>query len=49
MDLCHIKNSQLGKEFWIYKGCVVFRGDIVKNEMILLQLSPSREFGFGCC
>ena len=32
MDLCHIKNSQLGKEFWRYKGRIVFRGDIVKNE-----------------
>ena len=34
MDLCHIKNSQLGKEFWRYKGRVVFRGDIVKNEKV---------------
>jgi hypothetical protein len=25
MDLCHVKNSQLGQEFWIYKGRVVFR------------------------
>ena len=32
MDLCHIKNSQLGKEFWTYKGRVVFRGDIFKDE-----------------
>ena len=32
MDLCHVKNSQLGKEFWTYKGRVVFRGDIVKDE-----------------
>jgi hypothetical protein len=32
MDLCHIKNSQLGKEFWTYKGRIVFRGDIVKDE-----------------
>jgi len=31
-DLCHIKNSQLGEEFWTYKGRVVFRGDIVRNE-----------------
>ena len=27
-----LKNSQLGKEFWTYKGRVVFRGDIVKDE-----------------
>merc|ERR1711963_357674 len=32
MDLCHIKNSQMGKEFWSYKGRIVFRGDIVKDE-----------------
>ncbi len=32
MELCHIKNSQLGKEFWTYKGRLVFRGDIVKDE-----------------
>ena len=32
MDLCHIKNSQLGKEFWTYKGRIVFRCDIVKDE-----------------
>jgi hypothetical protein len=32
MELCHIKNSQLGKEFWVYKGRIVFRGDLVKDE-----------------
>ena len=32
MELCSIKNSQLGKEFWTYKGRLVFRGDIVKDE-----------------
>ena len=32
MDLCHIKNSQLSKEFWSYKGRIVFRGDTVKDE-----------------
>ena len=26
MELCHIKNSQLGKEFWVYKGRIVFMG-----------------------
>ena len=24
MDLCHIKNSQLGKEFWTYNGRLFF-------------------------
>ena len=32
MDLCHLKNSQLGEEFWSYKGRIAFRGDIVKDE-----------------
>ena len=32
MELCSIKNSQLGKEFWSCKGRLVFRGDIVKDE-----------------
>ena len=32
MELCHIKNSQMDKQYWSYKGRIVFRGDIVKNE-----------------
>ena len=32
MELCSIKNSQLEKEFWTYKGRIVFRGDVVKDE-----------------
>ena len=32
MDLCHIKNSQLGKEFWTYKGRIALRGDNVRDE-----------------
>jgi hypothetical protein len=32
MDLCHLENSQMGQEFWKYKGRIVFRGDIVKNQ-----------------
>ena len=32
MDLCHLKNSQLGQEFWSYKARIVFRGDVVKDE-----------------
>ena len=32
MDLCHIKSSQLGKKFWTYKGRIVFRDDLVKDE-----------------
>ena len=32
MELCHIKNSQMGEEFWSYKGRIVFRGDLTKDE-----------------
>ena len=32
MTLCHIKNYQLHKSKWSYKGRIVFRGDCVKDE-----------------
>ena len=32
MCLCHLKNAQLDKKFWSYKGRIVFRGDNVKDE-----------------
>ena len=32
MDLCHLKNSELEKEFQTYKGPVVLRGDTVKDD-----------------
>ena len=32
MDLCHLKNAELAIEFQKYKGRVVFRGDIVKDQ-----------------
>ena len=32
MDLCHLKNSELEPKFQKFKGRVVFRGDIVKND-----------------
>ena len=32
MELCHLKNSQLPAEYHKYKGRVVFRGDIIKDE-----------------
>ena len=32
MPLCHVKHSELAKEFHSYKGRVVFRGDNVKDE-----------------
>ena len=32
MDLCHLKNSKLEPQFQKYKGRVVLRGDIVKDD-----------------
>ena len=32
MDLCHLKNSELEPQYQNYKGRVVLRGDIVKDD-----------------
>ena len=32
MDLCHLKNSELEPQFQEYKGRVILRGDIVKDD-----------------
>ena len=32
MDLCHLKNSELGPQLQKYKGRVVLRGDIMKDD-----------------
>ena len=32
MDICHLKNSELEPNFQKYKGRVVLRGDIVKDD-----------------
>ena len=32
MDFCHLKNSELEPTFQKYKGRVVLRGDIVKDD-----------------
>ena len=32
MDTCHLKNAELKPQFQKYKGCVVLRGDIVKDD-----------------
>ena len=31
-DLCHLKNSELEQQFEKYKGRVVLRGDIVRDD-----------------
>ena len=32
MELVHKKHAELSKEYWEYKGRVVFRGDCVRDE-----------------
>ena len=32
MDLCHLKNSELEPQYQKYKGMVVLRGDVVKDD-----------------
>ena len=32
MDICHLKNAELEPKFQKYKGRILFRGDIVKND-----------------
>ena len=32
MDLCHLKNLELEPQYYKYKGRVVLRGDIVKDD-----------------
>ena len=32
MDLCHLKNSELDQQFQKYRGLVVLRGDVVKDD-----------------
>ena len=32
MDICHLKNAELEPQFQQYKGHVVLRGDIVKDD-----------------
>ena len=32
MDICHLKNAELEAKHQKYKGRVVLRGDIVKND-----------------
>jgi len=40
MELCHLKFFQLAKQFQKYKGRVVFRGDLIKDEEGAFALFP---------
>ena len=43
MDLCHIKNSQMGEEFWSFEGRTVFRETLLRTRMDNLRFSLNRE------
>ena len=43
MDLCHLKNSELEPQFQKYKGRVVLRGDIVKDDSRSYAVFTERE------
>ena len=43
MDLCHLKNSELEPQFQKYKGRVVLRGDIVKDDSASYAVSLNKD------
>ena len=44
MDICHLKNAELEAKHQKYKGRVVIRGDIVKDDSFLTQYSLNKDF-----
>ena len=38
MDLCHLKNSEMEPQYQKYKGSVVLRGDIVKDDSVSIAV-----------
>ena len=43
MDICHLKNAELEAKHQKYKGRVVLRGDIVKDDSGLTQCSLNKD------
>ena len=43
MDICHLKNAELEARHQKYKGRVVLRGDIVKDDSGLTQYSLNKD------
>ena len=43
MDICHLKNAELEAKHQKYKGRVVLRGDIVKDDSGLTQYSLNKD------
>ena len=43
MDICHLKNAGLETKHQKYKGRVVLRGDIVKDDSGLTQYSLNKD------
>ena len=41
IDLCHLKNSELEPQFQKYKGRVVLRGDIAKDDSVFTEQGSS--------
>ena len=43
MDVCHLKNAELETKHQQYKGRIVLRGDIVKDDSVLMQYSQNKD------
>ena len=43
MDICHLKNAELETKHQKYKGRVVLRDDIVRDDSGLMQYSPNKD------
>ena len=43
MDICHLKNAELETKHQKYKGRVVLRGDIAKDDLDLMQCSLNKD------
>ena len=42
VDICHLKNAELQAKHQKYKGRVVLRGDIVKDDAVRMQCSLNK-------
>ena len=42
MDICHLKNAELEAKHQKYKGRVVLRGDVVKDNLARMPYSPEQ-------
>ena len=49
MDICHLKNAELVAKHQNYKGRVVLRGDIVKDDVMPNKKEPKNELSDPVC